>query len=97
MTYAPPSGWIERTDEHTDALTRVNARFHSRTDCERIKNPGGLVQVDKPLPRAPLPGLRARVTAQRPRCFNLRQDRRGCWACWRLVSGLSTGGSSDGL
>jgi len=48
MTYAPPSGWIERIDEPTDALTRVNARFHSRKDCDRIKNPPGLVQADKP-------------------------------------------------
>jgi hypothetical protein len=55
MTYAPPSGWIERIDEHTDALTRVNARFHSRTDCDRIKKPDGLVQVDRPYhaPRCP--------------------------------------------
>ena len=56
MTYAPPSGWLERTDECTDEQTRVNARFHSRTDCERIKNPGGLVRVDKPYLAAPCPG-----------------------------------------
>jgi hypothetical protein len=48
MTYSPPSGWIERADEHSDPLTRVNVRFHSRNDCERIKNPEVLVQVDKP-------------------------------------------------
>jgi hypothetical protein len=48
MSYVPPSGWIERIDEHTDALTRVSARFHSRHDCGPIKNPRALVQVDKP-------------------------------------------------
>ena len=62
MTYAPPSGWIERTDDHNDALTRVNARFHRRNDCERIEDPRVLVQVDKPVPRPPLPRLRPRVT-----------------------------------
>jgi hypothetical protein len=55
MTYAPPSGWIERTDEPTDERTRVTARFHSRNDCGRIKNPRALVLVDKPYhaPRCP--------------------------------------------
>jgi hypothetical protein len=56
MTYAPPSGWIERTDEPTDALTRVSARFHTRNDCERIQNPNVLVQVDKPYHAGRCPG-----------------------------------------
>ncbi len=56
MTYAPPSGWIERTDDPSDVLTRVRARFHRRDDCERIKNPVGLVQVDKPYHAARCPG-----------------------------------------
>jgi hypothetical protein len=56
MTYAPPSGWIERTDEPTDPTTRVKARFHSRDDCKRIKNPAGLVQVNKPYHAARCPG-----------------------------------------
>jgi len=47
MTYVPPSGWIEPTDEHSDEQSQVDARFHSRTDCERVKSPGGLVQVHK--------------------------------------------------
>ena len=59
MSYAPPSGWIERIDEPTDVLTRVNARFHSRNDCERIRNPGGLVEVDKPYHAARCPGCAA--------------------------------------
>lgn len=55
MGYEPPSGWIERTDEPTDERTRVSIRFHRRNDCDRIKNPGGLIQVDKPYhaPRCP--------------------------------------------
>ena len=55
MTYAPPPGWIERTDDPTDELTRVNARFHIRNDCERIQDQRALVQVDKPYyaPRCP--------------------------------------------
>jgi hypothetical protein len=53
--YEPPSGWIERTDEPTDERTRVNVRFHSRNDCDRIKNAPSLVRVDKPYhaPRCP--------------------------------------------
>jgi hypothetical protein len=55
VSYEPPSGWIERTDEPTDDRTSVKVRFHSRNDCDRIKNPGSLVQVDKPYhaPRCP--------------------------------------------
>ena len=55
MGYEPPSGWIERTDEPTDERTRVSIRFHRRNDCDRIKNPSSLVQVDKPYhaPRCP--------------------------------------------
>lgn len=55
MGYEPPSGWIERTDEPTDERTRVSIRFHRRNDCDRIKSPGGLIQVDKPYhaPRCP--------------------------------------------
>jgi hypothetical protein len=55
MTYAPPSGWVERTDEPTNELTRVKVRFHRRRDCERIQNPDVLVQVNKPghAPRCP--------------------------------------------
>ena len=55
MNYAPPPGWIERTDEPTDERTRVNARFHRRDDCERIHDPRALVRVDKPYhaPRCP--------------------------------------------
>jgi hypothetical protein len=57
MTYAPVSGWMERTDEPADTLNPVEARFrfHSRIDCERIKNPRVLVRVDKPYhaPRCP--------------------------------------------
>ena len=55
MAYQPPAGWIERTDEPADERPRVNVRFHCRKDCDRIKNPGSLVQVDKPYhaPRCP--------------------------------------------
>jgi hypothetical protein len=70
MTYAPPSGWIERTDEPTDERTRVNARFHRRADCERIYDPRALVQVDKPYHA---PRLRPGVTSSRARPL----DRRG--------------------
>jgi hypothetical protein len=55
MSYAPPSGWIERTDDPTDARTNVRVRFHTRIDCERVHNSRELVQVDKPYhaPRCP--------------------------------------------
>ena len=46
MTYAPPSGWMERIDKPTDPLTAARFRFHRRNDCERIRNPQVLVQVD---------------------------------------------------
>lgn len=53
MTYAPPSGWIERTDEPTDERTRVNARFHSRNDCGRIKTRGLWSRSTSPVARFP--------------------------------------------
>lgn len=55
MTYAPPSGWMERIDKPADPLTAARFRFHRRSDCARIKNPGVLVRVDKPYhaPRCP--------------------------------------------
>jgi len=55
MTYAPPSGWMERIDKPADPLTAARFRFHRRNDCERIRNPQVLVQVDKPYhaPRCP--------------------------------------------
>ena len=55
MSYVPPSGWTERTDKPTDARTTVKIRFHSRNDCDRIRDPRALVAVDKPYhaPRCP--------------------------------------------
>jgi len=47
MPYSPPSGFVEtrRPDSQDDPLY---VRFHSRTDCARITEPGGLRRVDKP-------------------------------------------------
>jgi hypothetical protein len=46
---------MERIDKPNDPLTAARYRFHSRSNCERIKAPAGMVQVDKPYhaPRCP--------------------------------------------
>jgi hypothetical protein len=44
MVYTPPGGWVE--DYSDDAGD--HSRFHSRTDCPRIRQPGRLRQVDRP-------------------------------------------------
>ena len=50
MNHLQPAGWMERTDDPRDGLNPVSAqfRFHSRNDCERIKDPRALVRVDRP-------------------------------------------------
>jgi hypothetical protein len=55
VPYEPPPGWLERIDEPTDDTTAVRARFHLTRDCVRIRNPEGLVGVDRPYsaPRCP--------------------------------------------
>ena len=45
MPYSPPSGWIEPYSENPDFETE---RFHTRTDCPRIRHRDQLRQVDRP-------------------------------------------------
>lgn len=50
MAYEPPSGWLERRDETAEENWEggLRAQFHTRPDCERVKRPESLVQVDRP-------------------------------------------------
>jgi hypothetical protein len=43
MTYAPPPGWVE---PHGD--DGVASKFHTRTDCPRVRHPDKLRPVDRP-------------------------------------------------
>ncbi len=60
MPYLPPSGWLERLDDPSDASTDVSSKFHRRKDCSRITRPEVLVAVDRPY--------------HAPRCRNCAQD-----------------------
>ena len=44
MTYAPPSGWVE----HWELDSGLQARFHAREDCARVRDRRELRRVDQP-------------------------------------------------
>ena len=52
MTYTPPSGWVELYDDEAG----THSRFHSRTDCPRIRQPDQLRSVERPYSAARCPG-----------------------------------------
>ena len=52
MAYTPPRGWVE---DYTDETGR-KGRFHSRTDCPRIREPEQLRAVDRPYSATRCPG-----------------------------------------
>ena len=47
MTYSPPSGWVETLSEIGQDVP-LRWRFHTRTDCPRIRPSAALRQVDRP-------------------------------------------------
>jgi hypothetical protein len=54
MTYTPPHGWVEASGDPDADPPRL--RFHTRTDCPRVRDTGQLRPVDRPYSATRCPG-----------------------------------------